>query len=69
MRILFLAIFSAVAILILGLIEIILLKYLNKDWWNKKKIKLAAIGLPIFGMVMVIVWGIAAYNHIKYLFV
>ncbi len=68
MRILFLAIFSAAAILILGFIEIILLKYLNKNWWGEKYIKISAIGLPIFGTVMVIFWGMATYNQIKPLY-
>ncbi|MEA1980762.1 MAG: metallophosphoesterase [candidate division Zixibacteria bacterium] len=68
MRILFLSIFSTVAILILGFIEVILLKYLNKNWWGNKYIKSAAIGLPIFGTIMVILWGMAAYNQIKSLY-
>lgn len=68
MRILFLAIFSTVAILLLGLIEVFLLKYLTKSWWRKKYIKIAAIGLPIFGTIMVIIWGMAAYNQIRPLY-
>ncbi|RKX17623.1 MAG: hypothetical protein DRP35_10620 [Candidatus Zixiibacteriota bacterium] len=68
MKILFLSIFSTVAILILGFIEVILLKYLNKNWWENKYIKSAAIGLPIFGTVMVILWGMAAYNQVKSLY-
>ena len=61
MRILFPLIFSAVFILLIGGIQVLLLRFLNKAWWDRKIIRRAAIFLPLFGVMMVVVWGFGEY--------
>jgi len=61
MRILFPLIFAVVFILLLGLIEILLLRFLNKPWWEKRFIKWLAIFLPVSGVVMILAWGLGEY--------
>ena len=61
MRILFPLIFSAVFILFIGGIQILLLRFLNKTWWHRKVIRRAAMFLPLFGVMMVAVWGFGEY--------
>lgn len=61
MRLYFPLIFSVVLILIFGTLEILLLRFLNRDWWQRRWIRRAAWGLPLFGIVGVVVWGIGEY--------
>ncbi len=67
MRSFFPVIVSVIAIILLGLFEVIFLRFLTPDWWKHKYIKIAAYGLPIFGMIMVIVWAIGQFYQIKWL--
>jgi len=60
-------IFAIVFILSVGIVEILLLFLLNKVWWKKKLIRRAAIGLPIFGSIMVLLWGLGEYHTISWL--
>ena len=62
MRMFFPLIFAASMIFLLGLFEVVLLRFLNRDWWRIRYIRLAAWGLPIFGTAMVVVWGVGEYN-------
>jgi predicted MPP superfamily phosphohydrolase len=62
MRMFFPLIFAASMIFLLGLFEVVLLRFLNRDWWQIRYIRLAAWGLPIFGTAMVMVWGVGEYN-------
>ena len=55
-------IFATIAILLVGLIEILLLAALNRPWWRKKAIRRASWMLPLFGVIMVVLWGIGEYN-------
>jgi predicted MPP superfamily phosphohydrolase len=61
MRILFPLIFSAVFILLIGGIQLLLLRFLTRAWWDRKIIRWAAVFLPLFGVMMVIVWGFGEY--------
>ena len=60
-------IFSIIFILFFGLLEIFLLRLLNKVWWKKRLVRYAAIGLPIFGSMMVLLWALGEYNTIGWL--
>ena len=60
-------IFSIIFILFFGLLEILLLRVLNKVWWKKRQVRYAAIGLPIFGSLMVLLWALGEYNTIGWL--
>jgi len=55
-------IFSAIGIGILGLVEIALLFLLNRPWWHRRWIRNAAWMLPLFGILMVGLWGIGIVN-------
>ncbi len=60
-------IFAIAFILFVGLIEIALLRLLNKIWWKRPLIRRGAIALPIIGSVMVLVWGLGEYHTISWL--
>lgn len=67
MRILFPLAFALAFVIGLGLIEIALLRFLNKRWWQKKLIRRSAIYLPIVGIVMIIGWGAGEYYTLDWL--
>jgi len=67
MRSFFPIIFAAVFILILGMIEIILLRLLNKEWWDNKKIRLLAWLLPLVGGLTILLWALGEYNALQWL--
>jgi len=66
-RIFFFIIFVSVFILIFGLIQLLLLRQLNRVWWKKSWIRRAAYALPIIGVVSVILLGLAEYHRIGWL--
>ncbi len=48
---------SVLIIIILSLINILLLKYLNKIWWQRKLIRKIAWLLPVAGVIAASIWG------------
>lgn len=60
-------IFGSIVILLFGGIQALLLRLLNKVWWQKRRIRLLSLGLPVVGVALVILWGIAEYNSISWL--
>jgi len=60
-------IFAIAFILFVGIIEIALLRLLNKVWWKRKFIRRGAMALPIIGSIMVLVWGLGEYHTISWL--
>ena len=59
--------FSSVAIVLVGSIEIGLLYLLNRPWWRRRWIRTASWGLPLFGIIMVMLWGVAIYHSLDWL--
>jgi uncharacterized protein len=60
------AIFSPIAfaifcILLFGVIEIALLRLLNRRWWSYRWIRRAAWSLPITGIFAILFWGLGEY--------
>jgi uncharacterized protein len=60
------AIFSPIAfaifcILLFGIIEIALLRLLNRRWWSLRWVRLAAWSLPITGIFSILFWGLGEY--------
>jgi predicted MPP superfamily phosphohydrolase len=53
--------FASFWILIFGLVEILLLRLLNKVWWRNGWVRRPAIALPILGVIAVLVWGTGEY--------
>jgi hypothetical protein len=60
-------IFAIAFVLSVGIIEIALLRLLNKIWWKRRLIRRGAISLPIIGSLMVLVWGLGEYHTISWL--
>ncbi|PKK83998.1 MAG: hypothetical protein CVT49_06110 [candidate division Zixibacteria bacterium HGW-Zixibacteria-1] len=50
-------IFGILILLILTIVNILMLKYLNKAWWQKKFIRITVVLLPVIGLIGSIVWG------------
>ncbi len=67
MRSFFPIIFGTVFILFFGLVEILLMRLLNREWWRKKFIRRATWGLPLAGIAAVILWGIGEYHSLSWL--
>jgi len=61
MRIFLPLIFAVVVLFLFGLIEVVLLRFLNRVWWNNRYIRTASWGLPLFGTAMVLAWGLGEY--------
>lgn len=53
--------FAAFWILAFGLVEILLLRHLNKVWWRKKWLRWPAFALPLVGCAAVAAWGTGEY--------
>ena len=68
MRILFPALFSIAAIALFGLIEILLIRTLNKNWWKYRPVKWGAILIPVFGILSILSWLIGFYHQINILY-
>ena len=66
-RIFFFIIFVASFILLFGLVELLLLRQLNRVWWEKKWIRRASWSLPVVGVISLILLGLAEYNRIGWL--
>lgn len=56
MRIIGPFIFGLFVLGLLGLIVVLFLKYLNKNWWENKIIRRIAIFMPFVGAVAVVIW-------------
>jgi predicted MPP superfamily phosphohydrolase len=54
-------------VLVPGLIEILLMRFFNKDWWRRPLIRRSAIALPIFGAVMIFLWALGEYLAFSWL--
>jgi len=67
MRIFFPIVFAAVFILFLGMMEVILLRLLNREWWDNRKIRRLAWGLPLAGVVTLLIWAAGEYYILPWL--
>lgn len=67
LRTLFPVIFAGVFILAIGLIEVALLRLLNKEWWHRRWIRRFAWGLPVSGIVALCIWAFGEYAAIDWL--
>ncbi|MEW5993916.1 MAG: metallophosphoesterase [Candidatus Zixiibacteriota bacterium] len=53
--------FGVFVILLFGLIEVLLLRHFNPGWWRSPWIRRSAWGLPLVGVVGVLLWGVGEY--------
>jgi uncharacterized protein len=66
-RVFFFVIFVAAVILFLGLAQLLLLRHLNRVWWEKRWIRRLAWSLPIIGIVFFILAVMGEYYRISWL--
>lgn len=66
-RVFFFIIFVSAMILVLGLAELLLLRWLNRVWWNKKWLRRAAWSLPILGILFFLLFILGEYSQVKWL--
>lgn len=67
MREFFPIIASIIGICVIGAVEILLLYFLNRPWWQLRRVRWAAIGLPLFGIVAVLAWAAGVYWAVTWL--
>ncbi len=68
MRIIYPIIFAAMIVAIFGLIEILLMRSLNRRWWKNKYIRWATIGIPVAGFISILAWFIGFYDRQWFVF-
>ena len=67
LRLFFFIIFVSAVVLAFGLAQILLLRQLNRVWWDKKWVRRSAYTLPVTGIVAIILLGVGEYNRIDWL--
>ena len=58
-------IFSLVVLTIFSVLEILLIRTLNRVWWKHKFVRWGAYFLPLFGMLSIIVWFGTSYYRFQ----
>jgi hypothetical protein len=66
-RVFFFVIFVVAVILVFGLAQILLLRHLNRVWWDKRWIRRLAWSLPIVGIVFFILAVLGEYYRASWL--
>lgn len=59
----FIAVIAAFVFLF-GLLEVILLKLFNREWWQYRWIRRLAWSFPLTGVFAVLLWGFSEYNQL-----
>lgn len=67
MRSLFPVIFAIILIFIFGVVQLLFLRFLNREWWQKRWVRMAAWTLPASGAVSVVLWGYGEYSRVDWL--
>ncbi len=62
MRQLFPVVVAVFLILLFGITQLLFLRFLNREWWQRKWIRVAAWTLPAAGIVFVTLWGWGEYH-------
>ncbi|MEW6411067.1 MAG: metallophosphoesterase [Candidatus Zixiibacteriota bacterium] len=62
MRNLFPVAVAVFLILLFGITQLLFLRFLNREWWRRRWIKMSAWALPTAGMLFVILWGVGEYH-------
>lgn len=66
-RVFFFVIFVAAVILFFGLAQLLLLRHLNRVWWERRWIRRAAWSLPIIGIIFFVLTVAGEYYRISWL--
>lgn len=67
MRSLFPVIFAIALIVIFGIMQLLFMKYLNRQWWHKRWVRRATWFLPLAGAISVVLWGYGEYARVNWL--
>lgn len=67
MRVFYPIFFAVLSMSVIGLIEILLIRVLNKEWWDYKPIKFGSILLPLVGIISVILWFLGMGKQVEWL--
>ncbi len=67
MRVFYPVFFAVLLMVVIGLIEILLIRILNKEWWRHKPIKYGSLLLPVIGVISVILWFSGMANQTEWL--
>ena len=60
-------IFSFSIILFFGLLQIVFFRLFNKEWWQKKWLRILSWSLPVVGMFALFLWGFGEYTTRDYI--
>lgn len=66
MHSIFPVVFASFWILILGVVDILFLRLLNKVWWRKAWVRRSVIFLPVVGVLAVGTWGAGEYFAVSW---
>jgi len=58
--------FASTVVLIFGLVEIVLIRFLHRDWWRRRWVKWPAIGLPVAGVICICLWSLGTVKDIRW---
>lgn len=64
-RILYFGIFLTLIIGFFGLLDLLLLRVLNREWWAYPWIRRAAWSLPLIGILLLLIWGAAEWMGVE----
>ncbi len=67
MHSLFPVLFASFWILVLGIVDFLFLRLLNKVWWKKRWVKICAVAVPIFGLLAVVAWGVGVFRGVEWM--
>lgn len=67
MRIFFPILFASALVIFVGLLQIVMLRLLNRDWWKIRWVRRSAWTLPLIGTAGVVGWGMGEFHSIKLL--
>lgn len=66
-RVFFFVLFVAVIILVPGVVQLLLLRLLHRDWWQRRWVRTASWTLPVAGFAMFLLTVIGEYHNYSWL--
>lgn len=59
-------IFASLVLLFLGLVTVLLIRFLHRNWWRRRWIKWPAIVLPLAGVGCILLWGVGTVHGLRW---
>lgn len=60
-RFMFLGLFIIIIIAFFGLLNVLALRFLNRDWWRTRWVRRAVWLTPLAGVLLLLLWGLSEY--------